>query len=307
MKVKTPDNSSLAALYRAAQQIVDGTRAVFAKQGKDARELRLPILIHDSDMRITIEVGPRIAARNAIENARMQASGKSFLLVVANPEAHTGGMDEIRGESDQRGMDLGTEYDPNGDGNGMPGDVVDAEFRGLPDVPLQADLDQAEEDGYQAAADGKTQNECPVMRGELCIGWVKGWKRWHELNPDDADPVPTKVLGDAPNEHGVYTCAPDEVLRWELKKDWCDIELLELENGRWLHAIATHFGSGQSSEPMTCKDQTAASRLEAIRAAQSRLVQIYSKGENCGLKGKAFENFRAWVDSLLGEERTVAA
>jgi hypothetical protein len=129
----------------------------------------------------------------------------------------------------------------------------------------------------------------------------------HELNPDDADPVPTKVLGDAPNEHGVYTCAPDEVLSWELKKDWCDIELLELENGRWLHAIATHFGSGQSSEPMTCKDQTAASRLEAIRAAQSRLVQIYSKGENCGLKGKAFENFRAWVDSLLGEERTVAA
>ena len=76
MKVKTPDTSPIAVLYRAAQQIVDGTRAVFAKQGKDATELRLPILIHDSDMRITIEAGPRIAARNAIENARMQASGK---------------------------------------------------------------------------------------------------------------------------------------------------------------------------------------------------------------------------------------
>lgn len=147
------------------------------------------VVVGDMDQ-ITIKDGVKAVVKfsSAAPNLHelYEASGKSVLLVVANPEAHTGGMDEIRGESDQRGMDLGTEYDPNGDGNGMPGDVVDAEFRGLPDVPLQADLDQAEEDGYQAAADGKTQNECPVMRGELCIAWVKGWKRYHELNPNAA-------------------------------------------------------------------------------------------------------------------------
>lgn len=44
-----------------------------------------------------------------------EASGKAVLVVVANPAQHTGGMDEVKGESDQRAMDLGHEYDPNGD------------------------------------------------------------------------------------------------------------------------------------------------------------------------------------------------
>jgi hypothetical protein len=76
MKVKTPKNSPIAVLYTAAKEIIDGTRAVFEKQGKDARELRIPILMHGTDLRVTIESGPQIAARNAIENAQMQASGK---------------------------------------------------------------------------------------------------------------------------------------------------------------------------------------------------------------------------------------
>ena len=76
MKTKTPKNSPIAVLYTAADEIVRGTREVFTKQGHDAREIRLPILIHGTDMRITIESGPKIAARNAIENAQMSASGK---------------------------------------------------------------------------------------------------------------------------------------------------------------------------------------------------------------------------------------
>jgi hypothetical protein len=36
-----------------------------------------------------------------------ESSGKAVLVVVANPGAHTGGMDEIKGEADQRAMDLG--------------------------------------------------------------------------------------------------------------------------------------------------------------------------------------------------------
>jgi hypothetical protein len=49
------------------------------------------------------------------------------------------------------------------------------------------------------------------------------------------------------------------------------------------------------------------SRVDAIRSAQSRLVNIYARGEYCGLKGKAFESFRCWVDNLLSEEKKVDA
>ena len=76
MKTKTPKNSPIAVLYEAARQIVDGTRGVFEKQGKDAREIRLPILIHGTGMRITIEDGPKIAARNAIEEAQSKVTGR---------------------------------------------------------------------------------------------------------------------------------------------------------------------------------------------------------------------------------------
>jgi len=76
MKVKTPKNSPVAVLYTAAKEIVDGTRKVFTENGQDARELRLPILIHGTDMRITIEAGPKVAARNAIEEAQSKATGK---------------------------------------------------------------------------------------------------------------------------------------------------------------------------------------------------------------------------------------
>lgn len=75
MTKKTPQGP-IADLYAAARKIVDGTRKVFTKNGHDARELRLPILIHGTDMRVTIEAGPKIAARNAIEHAQMEASGK---------------------------------------------------------------------------------------------------------------------------------------------------------------------------------------------------------------------------------------
>lgn len=57
-----------------------------------------------------------------------ESQNKAVLVVVANHAQHTGGMDEVTGEADQRAMDLGHEYDPNGDGKGMDdSNVVDAE------------------------------------------------------------------------------------------------------------------------------------------------------------------------------------
>lgn len=124
-------------------------------------------------------------------------AGKQVLVVVANAADHTGGMEEVQGEADQRGLDLGHEYNDN-DGGGMEGaageggNVIEGEVLSLPapgdTEPTDDELAQAEEDGYQAAADGKAESDCPVMSGKLCIAWVNGWKHWHELsgeNPQD--------------------------------------------------------------------------------------------------------------------------
>ncbi|WP_237173006.1 cell division protein FtsK [Paracandidimonas lactea] len=119
--------------------------------------------------------------------------GHACLIVVADASEHTGGMDDVQGESDQRSMDLGKEYtDQDGDGMDDDSDVVDAEFKpaAIEHQPLQSELDQAWDDGYDAAEEGKPQTDCPVMAGPLCIQWVKGWKAWHEENPgeqQDAD------------------------------------------------------------------------------------------------------------------------
>lgn len=120
-----------------------------------------------------------------------EAAGKAVLVIVAAAEDHTAGMDEIAGEADQRAMDLGHEYRED-DGGGMDGNVIDAEF-GLPapgDVVTSQELEEAEQDGYEAAADGKPESDCPVMKGALCIAWVKGWKEWHERNAAQEEVAP---------------------------------------------------------------------------------------------------------------------
>lgn len=130
---------------------------------------------------ITIKDGVKAVVKFGTGAANLhelyEVAGKSVLVVVANAADHTGGMNDVTGEDDQRAMDLGHEYHDN-DGGGMDGHVVDAP--GLPapgdTTPTQEELDKAYDDGYQAAAEGKPESDCPVMRGELCIQWVKGWK-----------------------------------------------------------------------------------------------------------------------------------
>lgn len=115
------------------------------------------------------------------------AQGRAVLIVVAAAEDHTAGMDDVRGEDDQRAMDLGHEYHDN-DGGGMDDDdIVDAEITAIEHQPLQAELDEAYQQGYEAAGDGLGRDACPVMAGPLCIEWVKGWKAWHEEHPQPSD------------------------------------------------------------------------------------------------------------------------
>ena len=120
-------------------------------------------------------------------------AGKEVLVVVANAADYTGGMSDFEGEADQRGMDLGHEYHDNDgggmDGESVQGDVIEGEVLGLPSPdqvkPTDEELDQAYEDGYQSAADGKAESDAPVIRHELVAQWMRGFKDWHEQNPAD--------------------------------------------------------------------------------------------------------------------------
>lgn len=119
------------------------------------------------------------------------AVGHACLIIIASADAHTGGMDDVQGESDQRAMDLGKEYTDQ-DGGGMDDDVIDVETKVIEHQPLQEELQAAWDDGYAAAEEGKPQTDCPVMAGPLCIEWVKGWKAFHEQHDEPA----TETEGD---------------------------------------------------------------------------------------------------------------
>jgi ribosome modulation factor len=218
-------------------------------------------------------------------------------------------MDEVKGEADQRAMDLGHEYHDNDGGGMMNGEVVDAEFEALPSPdqmkPSAEDLQKAFEEGYGAAEAGKPESDCPIIRSELVIEWIRGWKACHEVELVDAPK--TAKLGELPNEHGVYICEPDERLKWGTKKDHVEIELLELENGKWLYATSIEIGTSHSSGPLCLRHGVAESRGAALRAVQSRLVQIYAKGDDCGLHGKALKDFTDFVNGLVNDDEEMAA
>lgn len=122
--------------------------------------------------------------------AAADQESKTVLVVVADPSAHIAGMDEIRGEDDQRAMDLGHEYQEN-DGGGMDDkDIEDAqEVKELPEkIIAQEDLDKAYNDGWTAAKEGKPQSDCPILDSEFVDKWVRGFKDWHEQdNSNDKD------------------------------------------------------------------------------------------------------------------------
>lgn len=119
---------------------------------------------------------------------------KTVLVVVANAADYTQGMNEIKGEEDQRNIDLGHEYHDN-DGGGMDGvsdvDPDTGEIKGLPSPdqvkPTVEEMQEAWNNGYQAAEDGKPQSDCPIIRSELVIQWINGWKTYHEDQKTETD------------------------------------------------------------------------------------------------------------------------
>ncbi|HQT27303.1 MAG TPA: cell division protein FtsK, partial [Burkholderiales bacterium] len=69
--------------------------------------------------------------------------------------------------------------------------VDEGEVLGLPapddTIPTEEELQKSYEDGYKAAAAGKTESDCPVIRCELVIEWIRGHKAFHEANNQDQE------------------------------------------------------------------------------------------------------------------------
>ncbi|WJJ94033.1 ribosome modulation factor [Neopusillimonas aromaticivorans] len=139
----------------------------------------------------------KISSNSSGRHHLFDSVGKACLIVIADAEETVGGMEDIKGESDQRSMDLGKEYtDQDGDGMDRSGDdIVDAEIISIEHQPLQVELQQAWDDGYTAAEEGKPESDCPVMAGPLRIEWVKGWKTWHEERGTQSEDADTTTEG----------------------------------------------------------------------------------------------------------------
>jgi ribosome modulation factor len=115
--------------------------------------------------------------------------GKACLLVVADADEFVGGMNDVKGEADQRAVDLGHEYHDN-DGGGMDDNVIDTEVREVEYQPSADELKEYYDLGYQAASEGKPESACPQAHGKLCIQWVKGHKKCTQDRKDG--PFPNK-------------------------------------------------------------------------------------------------------------------
>lgn len=114
-----------------------------------------------------------------------------MLIVAAGEGEYTGGMNKIKGEADQRAMDLGHEYHDNDGGgmNGASGEGVDAKrlaLSGPNDVPpFEEELSEAFYEGYDAAVKGQPKTSCPALCHELVTQWLRGWNEFRAGEADD--------------------------------------------------------------------------------------------------------------------------
>lgn len=132
----------------------------------------------------------------------LDSQGQEVLIIVASADEHMGDLDAVKGEPDQRAMDLGHEYDPDGDGKGMEGAFQPGSDDEVVDViaiehqPLQAELDQAYRDGYWAFTQSVPKDACPAADHRIVAQWTQGWTDAASGTKPRVDPFVRKDSGD---------------------------------------------------------------------------------------------------------------
>ena len=70
------EHDLITPLVEAANAVVEGARKAASQVGQSISDLRVPIIVGGTDLRIIVEAGPKTAAANAVEIAVAKAGGK---------------------------------------------------------------------------------------------------------------------------------------------------------------------------------------------------------------------------------------
>lgn len=91
----------------------------------------------------------------------------------------------------------------------------------------------------------------------------------------DVPQIKTAILGELPNDCGVYVCPPDEVFEWTYKRDSVKVNLLRLENGKHLLSYKIFVGTSGLSTPLWLSDYCLDSRDKTLEYARNTLRGCY--------------------------------
>ena len=75
-------HDAIVVISQIAEQMVAAARAHMPEQYNKSVALKMVVMIADTDIRITIESSPKIAALGAIEKANQKAEGTGFISVA---------------------------------------------------------------------------------------------------------------------------------------------------------------------------------------------------------------------------------
>lgn len=128
-------------------------------------------------------------------------------------------------------------------------------------------------------------------------------------NPEDDSErltIKTAKFGLLPNEHGVYTCAPDETFEWKQGRQSVTVELLELENNKWIYNIDVHYKDGSVSGPLSYQPHNSAdSRESALQQIKENLQGGFGGISN--FKGTTLKSFEKWLETFPPKDDTKPA
>lgn len=198
---KLSQNQQNDVIDRMRSRVLDGIKTavhMIASDGRAVADATLKKVVFKGGITAEFELSKSYPTRHQLADAE----GKLCLIVVADAADYTGDMDGVKGEVDQRAMDLGNEYDPNGDGKGMDDHdvVVDAVVLSISDAPLEAEKHEHYEAGRQARREGKPKESAPMVRFELVAEWTQGWtdEDAEQAGTTSSETKPTDGTDEAP-------------------------------------------------------------------------------------------------------------
>lgn len=158
---------------------IDTAVAVLADDGR--------VAVGGSLQQITIKDGAKcvivVGKGEPNLHALFDAQGRGVRLVLADAAAHKKGADQVKGDADQRALQLGHEYNdkPNAQGNGVAD--ASAADKGAPSserISIAADAEEWRLRGEEAARAGSSRDTMPAaISAEFRDAWAAGFDQWH--------------------------------------------------------------------------------------------------------------------------------